>query len=161
MFDGGEYSNVDDISLPGERCAYRKNMLLNTMQKLSRLRSSILQHYKEESAKMLGLTPGLLIETRVMWIEIPFLLIRPERLFFLHLKSSTRYPPTQTLFGPISFPEYVPHPSLEQLCKNTMCLIDYFCDKQLPEPDALLYIKKKEHISQTLVGSHYTRTTMR
>ena len=92
---------------------------------------------------MFGLTVGLLIENRFMWIGIPFVLIRPERLFYVHLKSSTRYPPTQTLFGSISFPEYVPHPSLEQLFRNTMCLIDYFYEKQLPEHDALFYIKKK------------------
>ena len=137
---------MDDILLPGEKCTFRKNMRLNTMQTLSRLRASILQHYKSDSAKMFGLTLGMLIETRVMWIEIPFALIRPERFFFIHLKSSTRYPPTQTLFGSISFPEYVPHPSLEQLCKNPMCLLGYFSEKQLPEPDAIFYIKKERYL---------------
>lgn len=113
------------------------------MQVIARLRASIPQHYKDVSAKMFGIAVGLLIQNRAMWVEIPFVLLRPENFFFVTLKGSTHYSATQTLVGSISFPEYVLHPSLKQLCKNTMCLIDYFTEQNLPEPDALFYIKKK------------------
>ena len=99
-------------------------MRLKTVQKLTRMGAIIIQEYRNGYSKMYAVIAGLVIRARVLRIEIPILLLRPENVP-PRLKHLARYPPMGYLFGDVDIREYVYYPSLGKLCGSASCLIDY------------------------------------
>ena len=106
------------------------------------MRTSIIQHYKNERFEMYGVSFGLPIRDRIMWVEMPILLMRPVEFFFLTLKPATSRPTSETSAGDISFPEYVHYPLSGGLLGSSCCMIDYFTGVNMDGPYALFFSEK-------------------
>ena len=113
------------------------------MGSLDRLRRSLFGQYLSDEAKKKGVTVGLVSHGKVMWVEIPFTLSRPEKIFSVKLQPLTYFRNVQTQLGPVDIPEYTKYPSMNSLRTNVICLLDYFDQKNLPGPSAFIYLSKQ------------------
>ena len=76
-----------------------------------------------------------------MWIEVCLALMTPGRICFARLQCANYHNEVHTMLGPLSIPQYTKW-STPDFVKQGLCIIDYFTQRDLPEPDAFAYLNK-------------------
>ena len=111
------------------------------MSRLARFRKSFFAHYKFAESVARGVTVGLVLKGKIMWIEVCLALMTPERIFFTRLQCVKYHNEIHTMLGPLRFPQFSKWPTPD-FVKHGLCIIDYFAQRDLPEPEAFVYLNK-------------------